>query len=317
MALTIEQGAFAYAKPSAGSRDQGAWLTFRALKTSVALVTCAEYPDLCDDDRLLIPAFERRGCRAEPVLWDDQARRWGDYDAVVPRSTWDYHRRLPEFLGWLDRLERESVPVWNRMPTLRWNTNKRYLRDLEAAGIPVTPTVWVAKGSAVTLRELMQSVGSDALVVKPAVSASAFETWRTDRSRVAEDEARFSRMVAHRDLMVQPFLPVFETDGEISHVFLDGAFSHAVRKRPRRGDFRVQEEHGGTPERTEASTDLVRQAARALAAAPEPTLYARVDGVVINGGLVVTELELVEPRLYFGWEPGAADRFADRLLALR
>ena len=103
-------------------------------------------------------------------------------------------------------------------------------------------------------------------------------------------------MVADRDLMVQPFLPVFETDGEISHVFLDGAFSHAVRKRPRPGDFRVQEEHGGTAERTEASADLVRQAARALAAAPEPTLYARVDGVVIDGGLVVTELELVEPQ---------------------
>jgi glutathione synthase/RimK-type ligase-like ATP-grasp enzyme len=285
------------------------------VKTSVALATCAEYPDLCDDDRLLIPALERLGCRAEPALWDDRARRWGDYDAVLPRSTWDYHRRLPEFLGWLDRLERESVPVWNRMPTLRWNVDKRYLRELEAAGIPVTPTVWVARGSAVTLHDLSQSVRSDTLVVKPAVSASAFETWRTDRSRATEDEARFSRMAAHRDLMVQPFLPVFETDGEISHVFIDGAFSHAVRKRPRPGDFRVQEEHGGTAERTEASDDLVRQAARALAAAPEATLYARVDGIVISGRLVVTELELVEPRLYFGWHEGAADRFADRLLA--
>ena len=285
------------------------------MKTSVALATCADYPDLCDDDRLLIPALERRGCRAEPVLWDDRARRWGDYDAVVPRSTWDYHRRLPEFLGWLDRLERESVPVWNRMPTLRWNLEKRYLRELEAAGIPVTPTVWVAKGSVVTLRDLMESVRSDALVVKPAVSASAFETWRTDRSRAKEDEARLSEMVAQRDLMVQPFLPVFETDGEISHVFIDGTFSHAVRKRPRPGDFRVQEEHGGSAERTEVSPDLVRQAARALAAAPEGTLYARVDGVVLDGGLVVTELELVEPRLYFGWHEGAADRFAQGLLA--
>jgi len=286
------------------------------VKTSVALATCAEYPDLCDDDRLLIPALDRLGCRAEPALWDDPARRWADYDAVLPRSTWDYHRRLPEFSSWLDRLEHESVPVWNRMPTLRWNLDKRYLRDLEAAGIPVTPTVWVARGSAVTLRALRRTARSDALVVKPAVSASAFETWRTDRSRGNEDEARFARMVALRDLMVQPFLPVFETDGEISHVFIAGAFSHVVRKRPRPGDFRVQEEHGGTAESVEASADLVRQAARALAAAPETTLYARVDGVVLDGALVVTELALVEPRLYFGWQAGAANRFAEGLLAV-
>lgn len=285
------------------------------MKTSIALVTCAEYPDLCEDDRLLVPAFERRGCRAEPALWDDPKRRWGDYGAVVLRSTWDYHRRFPEFLRWLDQLERDSAPIWNRMPTLRWNINKRYLQDLAVAGVRVTPTVWVPMGSAVTLRDLMESVQSEALVVKPAVSASAFETWRTERAQASENEARFSRLVAHRDLMVQPFLPVFETDGEISHVFLNGTFSHAVRKRPRPGDFRVQEEHGGTAERAVVSGDLVRQAERALAAAPEATLYARVDGVVMDGGLVVTELELVEPRLYFGWEETAADRFADALLA--
>jgi glutathione synthase/RimK-type ligase-like ATP-grasp enzyme len=290
-------------------------LAFYGVTTCVALVTCAEYPDLCEDDRLLIPALERRGCRAGPALWDDRAQRWGEYDVVVPRSTWDYHRRLPEFLHWLDRLERASVPIWNRMPTLRWSIDKRYLRALEAAGIPVTPTAWVSKGSAVTLRDLTQSVHSDALVVKPAVSASAFETWRTDGSPSREDEARFARTVEHRDLMIQPFLPVFQTDGEISQVFIDGTFSHAVRKRPRPGDFRVQEEHGGTAEHTTVAGDLVRQAARALAVAPEATLYARVDGVVINGGLVVTELELVEPRLYFGWERTAPDRFADALLA--
>jgi len=283
--------------------------------TSVALVTCAEHPDLSADDRLLVPALERCGCRTEPALWDDPGRRWRHHDAVVLRSTWDYHRRLPEFLQWLDLLERESAPVFNRMPTLRWNINKRYLRDLAEAGIPVTPTVWVPMGSAVTLRDLMESVRSDALVVKPAVSASAFETWRTDRTQADENEARFSRMVANRDMMIQPFLPVFETDGELSLVFLGGTFSHAVRKRPRPGDFRVQEEHGGTAERAEVSGQLVRQAERALSAAPEATLYARVDGVVMDGALVVTELELVEPMLYFGWEASAADRFAEGLLA--
>jgi glutathione synthase/RimK-type ligase-like ATP-grasp enzyme len=284
--------------------------TITAVNASIALVTCAQHPDLTADDRLLLPALERLGCRARPALWDDPAQRWRGYDAVVLRSTWDYHHRLAEFLGWLDRLEAERAPVCNGIPTLRWNVAKTYLRDLETAGIPVTPTVWVPMGSTTTLREVMDAVQSDALVVKPTVSASAFETWRVYRTWSRDDAARFARLSAERDLMIQPFLPVIETEGELSFIFLRGEFSHAVRKRPKPGDFRVQEEHGGTAEREPATPDLVRQAERAVDAAPEPPLYARADGVVAEGKLVITELELVEPMLYLGWDPNAADRLA-------
>jgi len=284
--------------------------TITAVNAPIALVTCTQHPGLTADDRLLVPALERLGHPARPALWDDPAERWGAYGAVVIRSTWDYHHRLAEFLAWLDRLERESAPVLNRIPILRWNVAKTYLRDLEAAGVPVTPTVWVPMGSTTTLREAMDAVRSDALVVKPTVSASAFETWRVYRSRSRDEEDRFARLSAVRDLMIQPFLPVIETDGELSFVFVAGEFSHAVRKRPKPGDFRVQEEHGGTAVRERVTPDLVRQAARALAAAPEPPLYARADGVVVGGRLVITELELVEPMLYFGWDPAAAGRLA-------
>jgi glutathione synthase/RimK-type ligase-like ATP-grasp enzyme len=113
--------------------------------------------------------------------------------------------------------------------------------------------------------------------------------------------------------MVQPFLPAIVADGELSLVFVAGRYSHAVRKRARPGEFRVQEEHGGSAEREEAAPELARQAERALAVAPGPTLYARVDGVVADGRLVVTELELIEPLLYLGWDAGAADRLAEEV----
>ncbi len=278
--------------------------------SSIALVTCAEHPDLSADDRLLAAALERRGLRPVPALWDDPGERWAAYRAVVLRSCWDYHYRAKAFERWLERLEREAARVYNRVATVRWNMRKTYLRDLEAAGVPVTGTVWVATGSAATLREIAHATGWRAMVVKPTVSASAFETWLAGPAVLAADEERFARLLGERDLMVQPFLPSVVADGELSLVFLSGRYSHAVRKRAKPGDFRVQEEHGGTAEREEVALDLVRQAERALAVAPEPSLYARVDGVVVDGRLVVTELELVEPMLYFGWDGAAADRMA-------
>lgn len=283
------------------------------MQPSIALATCAKYPDLSPDDQLLTPALERLGLRPVAARWDDGGQRWDAYDAVVIRSTWDYHERPDEFLRWLDGLERAAVPTFNPIATLRWNLRKTYLRELEAAGVAVTPTLWVARGSSATLPEMLDAVEADALVVKPMVSASAFETWRVRRPAASDDEARFGRLLAERDLMVQPFLPAIEADGELSFVFFAGEFSHAVRKRAKPGDFRVQEEHGGTAASEDAAPDLLRQAARALAAAPAPTLYARVDGAVLDGSLVVTELELVEPMLYFGWDPNAAGTFARAL----
>ena len=281
----------------------------------VALVTCAEWPDLTPDDRLLAAALERRGFHPVPAKWDAPGVAWAEHRAVVVRSCWDYHHRAAHFERWLDRLEREGARVINPVPTLRWNMRKSYLRDLEAAGVHVAHTFWAPMGSGVTLREVADSTGWTEMVVKPLVSASGHETWRVERAGVDGAEARFARLLGERDLMVQPFIPAFVTHGELSLVFLGGRYSHAVRKRAKAGDFRVQEEHGGTAEREDVAPDLGRQAARVVAAAPlaEPPLYARVDGVVLNGRLTVTELELIEPLLYLAWDVAAADRLAEAL----
>jgi glutathione synthase/RimK-type ligase-like ATP-grasp enzyme len=290
--------------------------TARAI--DVAIVTYDARPEPTDDDRLLVSALEARGARVDARSWSDHAAPWASYDAVVVRSCWDYFRRPAEFHAWLDRLEAERATVHNPVPTLRWNADKRYLRDLDARGVPVVPTHWISRASAPSLDDIRRCTGWSELVVKPAVSGGAHRTWRSSPGAPSvSDDARLAASAAEGDVMVQPMLPAIERDGEWSLHVLDGAFSHAIVKRPRAGDFRVQLEHGGSLERVEPTQAMIEAARRAIDAAPDfgaPPLYARVDGCVVNGAFVLMELELLEPALSLSCSDGAADRLANALL---
>jgi hypothetical protein len=250
------------------------------MRMLIALVTWRGLPDLAADDRLLRDALVRRGVDARAVVWDDPSVDWSAFDAIVVRSTWDYHKRLDEFRAWIDRME--GLPLWNPPVVLRWNTHKSYLLDLQARGIAIVPTLFVPRGQG--------------FIVKPAVSATAFRTERHD---------------ADVDLLVQPFVPEVVTDGELSFVFLGRKFSHAVRKRAASGDFRVQTEFGGRTEPFTPSEDLIEQAARIAGTLGEQWLYARIDCVVRDGRLILMELEATEPSLFL--DGASAERFADAL----
>lgn len=283
----------------------------------VALATHAGLPTLADDDRLLMAALGARKVDTSPAVWNDDAVDWTRFSCVVVRSCWDYHLRPAAFLAWIERLERAGVPVWNPPATIRWNADKSYLRDLTARGVAAVPTAWVEQGDPTSLHDVLQTHGWDRAVVKPAVSASAHETWTTDRARSADDESRFRALTARTRTLVQPFVDSVVDVGEWSLVFIDGAYSHAVLKRPRAGDFRVQEEHGGSAEVLEPSGEVIAAARGVLeAAGPMGTgsLYARVDGCIVRDAFVLMELELIEPTLYLGTSPSAADRLADAVL---
>ena len=284
-----------------------------APRGTVALVTCAAHPHLSADDRLLLPVLAEAGFAPVASLWDDPAEPWARHAAVVVRSCWDYHHRPREFHAWLDRLTAEGARVFNPVPLLRWNADKRYLRDLADAGIEVIPTAWVAERDEASLADLAGARGWRHVVVKPSVSATAFETWRAGPIVTGEDEERFRRLTGERPALVQPYLPDIER-GEMSLVFLGGQYSHAVLKRPRAGDFRVQTDFGGTVEPIRPEEHVVAAASRVLAAAPGPTLYARVDLCLVGGRAQLMELELLEPALFFAHEPGAAARFVDALV---
>src|SRR5882724_4397341 len=163
----------------------------------IALATAAKLPTLNDDDRLLIPALAELGFTAVPAVWDAPDVCWDEYrgGAVVVRSCWDYHHRLEEFLAWMTRLERAGVPLWNSPAVLRWNSHKGYLRDLAARGVPIVPTRWLERGRRVGLARLLRDERWSDAVVKPAVSASATDTWRPSAATAGADQSRLAELL--------------------------------------------------------------------------------------------------------------------------
>ncbi len=284
----------------------------------IALVTCRELPTFEVDDRPLFRALALRGAKVHHPAWD-AAVDWSAYDGVVVRTTWDYWTRGPEFAAWLDRVA--SHPrLGNPVDVLRWSLDKRYLRQLQALGVPIADTEWIAPGELPDLGALLARRGWHRAFLKPAFGASASGTMRFDADADGLAAAT-SHLAAHgRDVttLLQPYLESVETFGELSAIFFAGAYSHGVRKVPRPGDFRVQDDHGGTDapyafdEAERRLAIAVLDAARQVLGRQEPFLYARVDLLRdAGGGLVLTELELVEPSLFFRHAPAAADHMAD------
>ena len=287
----------------------------------IALATCAALPDLDPDDRLLADALRALGAEVAAPVWDDPRVDWGAYGLVLVRSPWDYHLKRDAFLAWT-RAVASVTELRNPAHVVAWNTDKTYLRSLAEQGVPTVPTEWVARGTgAPALATLLAARGwEDAeAVVKPTVGLGSSGLLRVATGDPDGAGARhLAGLVADGDAMVQPFLPSLQEEGELSLVFCGGELSHAVRKRPGPGEFRVQPEFGAVAAVEEPSAAQVDVARRALACAGGATLdYARVDLVADGDGApLVMELELVEPTLYLEAAPGAAERFARRFAAV-
>ncbi len=280
----------------------------------VAFVTYRQEPGITADDALAADALGLAGVTVTPAVWDDPGVDWSGFDAVVVRSTWDYHLKADQFQRWLRGFIASGARLWNPPGPVLWNTNKRYLLDLAGRGVNTVPTEYLTGGAGPDLKAVLARRGWDEAVVKPAVAVGSHDAWRTSRAAAEADQARFAAQLGARDVLVQRFMPEVVSGGEWSLVYLGGAYSHAVLKRPASGDFRVQEHLGGSSSPAEADRALIEQARSALDAVGEPLLYARVDGVERDGRLVLMELEIVEPSLFLGLAPGAGRRFAEAIL---
>jgi hypothetical protein len=298
----------------------------------VALATARELPELDADDHGLVVALRARGARVTLPVWDDDAASW-DVDIVVVRSTWDYSERRDAFIAWARRVE-TTTTLCNPAPMLVWNTDKRrYLTDLEREGVAVVPTLWLGRRTgrneefgdprgadahqlAALVARAPWAKSAEAVVVKPIVGAGSRDTVKLALADLSGAGQRFiDDNVAKQGLMVQPFLPGIR-DGELSLIFFDGVFSHAVRKQPAAGDFRSQPEFGSAVRAVTPSSAERALADHALHVCGGAPLYARVDLVPgLDGRPCVIELEVTEPCLYFGWADGSALRFADAVLA--
>jgi glutathione synthase/RimK-type ligase-like ATP-grasp enzyme len=287
----------------------------RGTGRTVGFVTTSENPTITTDDALVVPELARLGWSVRALPWDASAPE-PDVDAVVFRSAWNYHLKPAAFGAWLDALEARRSPCCNPLPVVRWNVAKTYLAELASSGCTrarIPRTAWLERGATKSLAEALRAHDFDRAVVKPVISMSAYETWRTDVASAPGQEPRFVELLARGAVMLQEYLPEVETGGELSFVFFDRRFSHAVLKLPRAGDFRVQNDWGGTHHAADPPAALVEQAADVLGAVPGPLPYARVDGVVVGDALVLMELELIDPVLFLGWHPDAPRRFAEAL----
>jgi glutathione synthase/RimK-type ligase-like ATP-grasp enzyme len=275
----------------------------------IGFATCEDILDCTADDRLLINALARCGIVAAPLVWS-RSPQSEEIEAIVIRSCWDYHLRPDDFVEWLIRLTQRGIPIINPARLIDWNLNKRYLLELAAAGVSIPQTIWAGRGAAPDLAGLLEEHGIAEAVVKPAVSLSAYQTWRITRESAAEHQDVFSRYLAERDMLIQRFLPQVVEKGEVSLMFFGGEYSHSVIKRPARGDFRVQEDFGGTRAPFRPAAALVEQATAILARITPQPVFARVDGVDVGGELVLMEVELIDPVLFFAYEAAAPARCA-------
>lgn len=265
-------------------------------------------PEGSPDTPILLAALREVGFEAEHAPWG--SARAQDYDLCLLHTTWDYAWHPVEFERWLATW---GTRLHNSLELVRWNSHKSYLSELQERGIPIVPTLVTRCGESLDVAQVAREQGWGELVLKPAIGQGARETLRAKAHELEPLQRHADKLLSSEDVLLQPFLPSILAWGERSLMLIDGRCTHAIHKRSAPGDWRVQSQFGGSVELVEPSQEERDVAARALAAAPQPALYGRVDLVRHAGQTCVIELELIEPELYLPSSPGAATRLAEAL----
>lgn len=266
--------------------------------------------NLLEEDRLLQKALAELGITSKRGAWSDTEVGWSDFRLAVIRTTWDYFDRYAEFTAWLERV-RHEVLLCNSYSTLAWNMDKHYLADLKARGVPIVRSRFIERGTQARLDELLVETGWPEAVLKPCVSGGARHTYRVSRENAAQLQPVLDDLTRREAMLLQPFEPSITTVGEDTLMMFGGHYTHAIRKRAKPGDFRVQDDHGGSVERYKPTAAQIELAETAIAACDPVPTYGRVDMVMDGEGRnAVMELELVEPELWLRFHPSAAVEFA-------
>lgn len=292
----------------------------------IAVVTCSRLPnfvtweipnvdDLFADDRQLIAAFAGMGADAVSVPWDDERVDWKAFDLVLIRSTWDYIDNREGFLSVLSQINQSARRLFNPLNAVRWNSDKSYLFDLTAWGVPTVPTLAASSQPAVALQDEALARGWSQVVLKPRVGAGAADVRRLPATEIEAALSQVAERQPGRDFLLQPLVESVITEGEWSFIYIDGAYSHALLKKPAPNDYRAHGIYGGSIEPARPPVDELRQAQAIVDKLPSDLLYARLDLVRLDDRLVIMELELIEPMLYFDTAPSSADRLARAALS--
>jgi glutathione synthase/RimK-type ligase-like ATP-grasp enzyme len=263
-------------------------------------------------DSLAYAPLQDLGWTVEEVPWTRPDVKWKSFDAIVIRSTWDYQRQPEAFLSVLEIIEIHGTPLFNSLEYCRWNMNKKYLRDLERKGVRILPTIWGETMTSDSVSQWCETLSSERVVMKPIIGANADDTFvltPNDQQQISNARQVFQL----KPFLVQPFVQSIQTTGEFSLFYFGGHYSHAINKRPKQGDFRVQEEHGGIITAITADDYLKKPGQFVIDQLGQPLLYARVDFVEWQGSPALMEVELIEPSLYFAFDEESPRRFAEAL----
>jgi hypothetical protein len=267
--------------------------------------------DYVTDYELSFAAMAARGWQVDTVAWRGASPDWNSFDAVYICTPWDYPQHQAQFIEVLQNIENSSAVLVNPLPLVRWTLVKTYLRDLEQRGTDIVPSLWPDQFDAGQIDGWCSALGSDKVIIKPAVGANAQDTFVLQRPLLPATVSHLGATFRDRAFFVQPFVHNIQAEGEFSLFYFGGEYSHAILKVPKAGDFRVQEEHGGDIQSAQPCAALLAAGQRVLSMVEPQPVYVRADFVrATDGRFLLMELELIEPSLYLRMDDGAADRFA-------
>ena len=262
------------------------------------------------EDQLVQNALNALGLNTFRVSWDDAVFDWTSTSYILFRSTWDYFNRFQEFSLWLSKVTKQTI-LLNSEKIIRWNIDKHYLLDLQKYGVRIAKTHFIETGTNTTLNELRNTFGWKETVLKPCISGTARHTYRLNENNLEAHETIFKQLIATETMMLQPFQYNIVEKGEISMMVFNGEFSHAVLKTAKQGDFRVQDDFGGSVKMYTPTVEEIEFVENTVKACPELPIYARVDIFTDNDNqIALSELELIEPELWFRYFPQAAKKLA-------
>ncbi|XRE44711.1 hypothetical protein ACIVBQ_002915 [Tenacibaculum discolor] len=266
--------------------------------------------NVLNEDNYVKIALENQGLKVARLSWDDTEFDWSTTKYILFRTTWDYFDRFTEFSKWLNVVSKQTT-LLNSEKIIRWNIDKHYLKDLQQKGIHICKSYFIEKGTKSTLKELSQKYNLKDFVLKPCISGAARHTYKVNLEKINEYEEVFSSLITEEAMIIQPFQYNIIEKGEISLMVMNGKFTHAVLKIAKPGDFRVQDDFGGSVHNYTPTDEEILFAENAVKACIETPIYARVDVFTDNNGkLAIAELELIEPELWFRNHPTAAEELA-------
>lgn len=262
----------------------------------------------------LLPYLQNKGLDIEAAIWDDPTVDWTKYDVALLKTPWDYHQKIDAFKTWLDKIESLNIRLLNDYKVVRWNLDKHYLKEIIADGFDVIPSAFLAQGWQGDLYPLFEALKTDSIIIKPCVSGGSKNTIVVHKDEAADCYDKVVTLLTDGDYIVQPFMNEVQ-NGEWSYTFFNGQYSHTILKKPKAGDFRVQQIYGGSIDTLYPSEEEIAHAATYVSQYANDCLYARVDGLMVNGHFVLMELELIEPYLYLSYGENAVEKYYQAILA--